>query len=67
MRQDGAEMRRRNPKAAVRPPMTLPLLMALSLLTVVALSACNTVSGAGEDLQAAGSAIEQKSDQKKGY
>ncbi|MBW7849086.1 MAG: entericidin A/B family lipoprotein [Rhodospirillales bacterium] len=47
--------------------MTLPLLMALSLLTVVALSACNTVSGAGEDLQAAGSAIEQKSDQKKGY
>lgn len=59
-------MRRRNPKAAVRQPMTLPL-MALSLFTVLALGACNTVSGAGEDLQAAGSAIEQKSDQKKGY
>ena len=33
------------------------LLAAALLLTPLALSACNTVSGAGEDIEAAGDAI----------
>ena len=38
--------------------ITLPL-MALALLASTALAACNTVEGAGRDVQAAGQAVEQ--------
>lgn len=34
------------------------LFTAIALLSITALSACNTVAGAGEDIQAGGQAIE---------
>lgn len=40
---------------------TLPL-AALVLLTALVLAGCNTVSGMGEDIGAAGSAIDQTSE-----
>ncbi|MFO1424396.1 MAG: entericidin A/B family lipoprotein [Candidatus Competibacteraceae bacterium] len=44
-------------------------LLFLSALPLLAggLSACNTVKGAGQDLKAAGQAIERKAEQKKHY
>ena len=46
--------------------VTLVLLGALPALAS-GLSACNTVKGAGQDLKAAGQAIERKAEQKKPY
>lgn len=57
-------MRPRKAKVIARqrgPDWTLPL-VALVLLTALALSGCNTVSGMGEDIGAAGSAIDQTSE-----
>lgn len=42
--------------------MTLPLAF-LVLLTALVLSGCNTVSGVGEDISAAGGALDQTSEQ----
>ncbi|MDG4597373.1 MAG: entericidin A/B family lipoprotein [Candidatus Contendobacter sp.] len=44
-------------------------LLCLGALPLLAgsLSACNTVKGAGQDLKAAGQAIERKAEQKKHY
>lgn len=44
-------------------PLALAALLALSVL----LTACNTISGAGQDLEAAGEAIEKKAEEKKTY
>lgn len=38
---------------------TVAPLLALAALGVVSLSACNTVQGAGEDLQQAGETVEE--------
>ena len=38
-----------------------------SLLFLLSLAACNTLEGAGEDIEAAGSAIEQESEENKPY
>lgn len=35
----------------------IPLAVAFALMAVTGLSACNTVRGAGEDLQGAGNAV----------
>jgi predicted small secreted protein len=40
------------------------LLIALGLLAVVSLSACNTMRGIGQDVQKAGSAIEDAAKKK---
>ena len=40
------------------------LLIALSLVAVMSLSACNTVRGIGQDVQKAGSAIEDAAKKK---
>jgi len=40
------------------------LLIALSLVAVVSLSACNTMRGLGQDVQKAGSAIEDAAKKK---
>ena len=47
----------------------LTTLVVLGVLLALAggLSACNTVKGAGQDLKAAGQAIERKAEQKKNY
>ncbi|MEE4377173.1 MAG: entericidin A/B family lipoprotein [Candidatus Competibacteraceae bacterium] len=42
------------------------LLLALALV-LPGLAACNTIKGAGQDLGAAGEAIEEKAEQKKKY
>jgi len=42
----------------------LPLLL---LLLPLALGACNTIEGVGEDIKAAGSAIDKKAEQNKTY
>ncbi len=39
--------------------VTFPLLIAAALLSSAFLAGCNTVSGAGEDLSAAGNAIDR--------
>lgn len=41
----------------------LMALMLLSMFSVAALSACNTVKGAGEDVQKVGEKMEQKADE----
>jgi len=46
---------------------TAILLLGALLLTASALSGCNTVKGAGQDLKSAGQAIERKAEQKKSY
>ncbi|MDG4551920.1 MAG: entericidin A/B family lipoprotein [Candidatus Contendobacter sp.] len=43
------------------------LLLGAFALLAGGLSACNTVKGAGQDLKAAGQAIERKAEQKKRY
>ena len=40
-----------------------PLLAAAAILGVVSLGACNTVQGAGEDLQQAGEHVEERADE----
>jgi predicted small secreted protein len=42
--------------------MIKAILAALSLPALLLISACNTVEGAGEDLQSAGSAVEDAAD-----
>jgi predicted small secreted protein len=44
--------------------MTKLLLIALALVAVVGLSACNTMRGLGQDVQKAGSAIEDAAKKK---
>ena len=44
--------------------MSKLLLIALSLMAVVSLSACNTMRGLGQDVQKAGSAIEDAAKKK---
>ncbi len=39
-------------------------LMLLAMFSVGALSACNTMKGAGQDIQKAGDKIEEKADEK---
>lgn len=39
----------------------------LMIVVSSALAGCNTISGAGEDLEAAGGAIERKAEEVKGY
>ena len=41
----------------------LMALMLLSMFSVAALSACNTVKGEGEDVQKVGEKMEQKADE----
>lgn len=41
--------------------------LLLSLFFVLTVSACNTMQGAGEDMEAAGGAIENKAEEKKNY
>lgn len=41
--------------------------LLLSLFFVLSVSACNTMQGAGEDIEAAGGAIESKAGEKKNY
>ena len=43
------------------------LLMLALALVVQGLVACNTIKGAGQDIGAAGEAIEKKAEQKKKY
>jgi len=43
------------------------LFFPLAMLLVCGLGGCNTVAGAGEDLEAAGSAIEDGADKEKSY
>lgn len=38
-----------------------------ALLMVMGLTACNTMQGIGEDMSAAGDAIDRKAEEKKGY
>ena len=40
-------------------------LMLLVVLPLLALAACNTVEGAGQDMQAAGKAVERTADRNK--
>ena len=42
--------------------MATKILPAIALLLVLGTAACNTVEGAGQDIQAAGSAIEDTAD-----
>lgn len=44
---------------------TVKLTIAMALLSTFALTACNTVEGAGEDIQAGGQAIERSANQHK--
>jgi len=44
--------------------MTKTLLIAFSLLVLVGLSACNTMRGIGQDVQKAGTAIEDAAKKK---
>ncbi len=44
--------------------MNKTIITVLSLLTLLALSACNTVKGVGQDLQKAGEKIEEVSKKK---
>jgi len=39
--------------------------LALALTTMIALTACNTVNGAGKDLRSAGGAVSEASGQSK--
>ena len=38
-----------------------------AIFSLFALSACNTVEGAGKDIEAAGGAIEESAEETKGY
>ena len=42
-------------------------LIAASLLSLFALSACNTVEGVGQDIEAGGDAIEDAAERNKNY
>lgn len=42
--------------------MSKKIAAALLLSSVIALSACNTVEGAGKDVQSAGKAVEKSAD-----
>lgn len=43
------------------------LLLGVALLVPLALTGCNTVSGIGEDVEAAGGAIEESAEKNKKY
>ena len=45
--------------------MIKPIALSLALLAVLGLSACNTVEGAGKDIQAAGKALERGAEKAK--
>jgi predicted small secreted protein len=47
--------------------LVVPFLLGAFLLLAGGLSGCNTVKGAGQDIKAAGQAIERKAEQKKQY
>lgn len=42
-------------------------LVLIALTSMAVLSACNTVSGAGKDMQAAGNAVTEKAEEVKKY
>jgi len=44
-----------------------PALLVFLLASVGFLAGCNTVAGVGEDVEAAGDAIEDKAEEKKNY
>lgn len=44
----------------------LKLLTLITLLTI-SLAACNTIEGAGQDIEAGGEAIEESASETKGY
>lgn len=46
---------------------TLLAAIALSTIALTTLNGCNTVAGAGKDIEAAGDAIEDKAEKEKGY
>ncbi len=43
--------------------MTRPVLLAASTSALIALGACNTIEGAGQDLSIAGQSLQQESQQ----
>ena len=47
--------------------LRLLTLAALLMVGSLSLSACNTMSGAGEDLEAAGDAMSEEAEENKGY
>ena len=47
--------------------LAIPFVLGAFLVLAGSLSACNTVKGAGQDIKAAGQAIERKAEQKKHY
>lgn len=49
------------------PRKALPTALLACALLVLALGGCNTVAGLGEDVEAAGGAVEQKAEEEKGY
>jgi predicted small secreted protein len=52
----------REPQSPERNPRKLLLGLALAGLSAVALSACNTMEGAGKDVESAGEAIQDGAD-----
>lgn len=47
--------------------MSKQFFLALSLVAVLALSACNTIEGLGQDAKAAGEAVSGAAQKTKGY
>lgn len=47
--------------------MKRTILIAAAALSLTALTACNTIKGVGQDLQAAGDAVSQASDDVRGH
>ncbi|MBK1733582.1 entericidin A/B family lipoprotein [Thiococcus pfennigii] len=50
-----------------RQQIPLIFLFLLSMTLVAGLAACNTISGVGKDLEAAGSGIEEAAEEEKRY
>jgi len=53
-------MNRFHAETATGRSLALPLLMLIMVLATMTLPACNTVKGAGQDMQAAGTAVERE-------
>ena len=52
----------------MKPSIPILLLTLLTLASAaVGLSGCNTIAGMGEDVEAAGGALENEAEEKKGY
>lgn len=47
--------------------LKLPLIAAVAVLSLGALTACNTMEGAGEDIEAAGDKLEDTAAENKNY